>query len=127
MDLATLSYVYGAMLGVMHGACVAEAEGLPVERLGQLVAAMSPTFGQFFMHEARVIQSGDFRASESPLRISVDATERIAAHAREHRIDARFAELAAGLFRAAAQAGYADEEAAALVKLLRPRAAGAPA
>jgi 3-hydroxyisobutyrate dehydrogenase-like beta-hydroxyacid dehydrogenase len=121
MDLATLSYVYGATLGVVHGACVAEAEGLPVDRFGQLVAAMSPTFGQFFAHEARVIHSGDFRITESPLRISIDATARIAAHARAHRIDARFPELVAGLFRAAADAGYADEEAVAVVKLLRPR------
>ncbi|MES2938358.1 MAG: NAD(P)-binding domain-containing protein [Pseudomonadota bacterium] len=123
MDLATLSYVYGATLGLLQGACVAEAEGLPVERLGALVAGISATFGQFLRHEAKVIASGDFTASESPLRISVDATERIAQHARDAGIHAGFPTLVAELFCAAAQAGWADQEAAAVVKLMRPQRA----
>ena len=126
MDLATLSYVYGATLGLLHGACVAEAEGLPVDTLGALVAGISATFGQFLQHEAKVIASGDFTASESPLRISVDATERIAQHARDAGIHAGLPTLAAQLFRAASDAGWGDQEAAAVVKLMRPRRAGAP-
>ncbi|MBA2675896.1 NAD(P)-binding domain-containing protein [Ramlibacter sp.] len=127
MDLATLSYVYGAILGLLQGACVAEAEGLPVERLGALVSNISATFGPFLHHEAKVIASGDFKASESPLRISVDATERIAQHARGAGIHAGLPMLAAELFRKASQAGWGDQEAAAVVKLMRAQHAGAPA
>lgn len=119
MDLATLSYIYGSMLGVLHGAAVAESEGLDVDKFGALVANIAPSFGRFLLHETRVIKSADFKASESPLRISVSATERIAQHARDAHLYRGFAELAAGLFSQAEDAGYADLEAAALIKLMR--------
>lgn len=77
MDLATLSYVYGAFAGFVHGARLAESQGIDVAQYGALVRAISPSFGAFFEHEGNVIQSGDFRVTESPLRISVEATRRI--------------------------------------------------
>ena len=67
MDLATLSYVYGAFVGFLHGALIAESENLDVAQFGKLVSDISPSFGAFFAHEGRVIQSRDFRITESPL------------------------------------------------------------
>ena len=119
MDLATLSYVYGAMLGFLHGARVCEAEGFRVDSYGAIVAAISPSFGEFFRHEGAVIQSGNFAVSESPLKISVEATARLAQIARETGINAEFPTFVSGFFQRAAAAGYGDEEAAALIKLLR--------
>jgi 3-hydroxyisobutyrate dehydrogenase-like beta-hydroxyacid dehydrogenase len=119
MDAATLSYVYGAMLGFIHGARICEAEGFGVDTYGAIVAAISPSFGEFFKHEGAVIQSGDFAVSESPLAISVEATARLARLARESGINAEFPAFVAAFFERAAAAGYADEEAAALIKLLR--------
>jgi 3-hydroxyisobutyrate dehydrogenase-like beta-hydroxyacid dehydrogenase len=60
MDLATLSYVYGALLGFFHGARIAESEGFRVDHYGSLVAEISPTFAEFFRHEGAVIQSGNY-------------------------------------------------------------------
>lgn len=119
MDLATLSYIYGATLGFMHGAHVAETSGIPVDMYGNLVADISPTFGEFFKHEGFVIQSGNFEVSESPLNISVEATNRILQQAKEAKISTEIPELAAELFRRAEAAGYGNEEAAALIKVLR--------
>lgn len=119
MDLATLSYIYGAMLGFLQGARVAEAEGIRVDLYGSLVAGISPTFGEFLRHEGAVIQADNYAASESPLKISVEATERIAQHARDNGINSEFPMLASGLFKRAMAAGYGDEEAAALIKVLR--------
>jgi 3-hydroxyisobutyrate dehydrogenase-like beta-hydroxyacid dehydrogenase len=119
MDAATLSYVYGAMLGFIHGARVCEKEGFRVDAYGDIVAAISPSFGEFFRHEGRVIQSDDFAVSESPLAISVEATARLAQLARESGINAEFPAFVSGLFQRAAAAGYGQEEAAALIKLLR--------
>ncbi len=90
MDLATLSYVYGTMLGFIHGARIAESEGFGVDHYGSLVAEISPTFGEFFKHEGAVIQSGNYAISESPLKISVEATERLAQAARESGINSEF-------------------------------------
>jgi len=119
IDLATLSYVYGTMLGFLQGARVCEVEGIRVDTFGSIIAAVAPGFSEFLRHEGTVTQSGDFRISESPLSISVEATERIAQAARAAGINAELPDLAASLFRRAAAAGYAREEAAALIKVLR--------
>ncbi|HZX77335.1 NAD(P)-dependent oxidoreductase [Lysobacter sp.] len=119
MDMATLSYIYGAMIGFLHGARIAESEGFGVDRYGELVAGIAPTFADFLKYEADVIHSGDFRVGESPLSISVEATARIAEAARQSGINGEFPRFVADLFRRAAEAGFADEEAAALIKVLR--------
>lgn len=119
MDLATLSYVYGAYLGFMHGARLAEVGGVDVARYGQIVHSVSPSFGAFFAHQAGVIQSGDFTISESPLRISVEATARILQASADMGIDTQVPRLSADLLRRADEAGYGGEELAALVKVFR--------
>lgn len=119
MDLATLSTVYGTLLGFLHGARVAEHEGFDVAEYGRIVGGIMPTFAGFLEHEARVIRSGDFTVSQSPMRISVEATQRILATAQQAGIDTGFPAFAAELFRRADAAGLGDEEIAALIKLLR--------
>ncbi|KQW01302.1 NAD(P)-dependent oxidoreductase [Rhizobacter sp. Root1221] len=119
MDLATLSYIYGASLGFLHGARIAESEGFDVARFGDIVAGISPSFGAFLKHEGHVIQSDDFTISESPLRISVEATQRLLDTARQSGIDTGFPAYAAGVFRRGHEAGLGGEEMAALVKVLR--------
>jgi hypothetical protein len=105
MDLATLSYVNGTMLGFFHGALVAESEGFAVDHYGSLVAEISPTFGEFFKYEGAVIQSGNYEISESPLKISVEATERLAQAARDAGINSEFPTFTAGFFKKAVTAG----------------------
>lgn len=51
--------------------------------------AISPSFGAFFQHEAAVIGSGDYRITESPLRISIEATQRILDTSRAAGINTR--------------------------------------
>jgi 3-hydroxyisobutyrate dehydrogenase-like beta-hydroxyacid dehydrogenase len=122
MDLATLSYVYGAYAGFLHGARIAETVGVDVAAYGKLVEDISPSFGAFFAHEGRVIQSGDFTVSESPLRISISAVERILASSRDLGLDDALPDLVNTWLRKAEARGLADEELAALIKVLR----GAP-
>jgi 3-hydroxyisobutyrate dehydrogenase-like beta-hydroxyacid dehydrogenase len=119
MDFATLSYVYGSYLGFMHGSRLAEARGVDVARYGEIVRAIAPSFGAFFEHQAGVIRSGDFRVSESPLSISLQATARILAWSQESGIDTQVPRLFAGLLQRAAEAGYDKEELAALIKVFR--------
>jgi 3-hydroxyisobutyrate dehydrogenase-like beta-hydroxyacid dehydrogenase len=119
MDLATLSYVYGAYAGFLHGARMAETVGIDVAAYGALVEAISPSFGAFFAHEGRVIQSGDFTVSESPLRISISAVERILNSSRDLGLDDAVPGLVNTWLRKAEREGLADEELAALIKVLR--------
>jgi 3-hydroxyisobutyrate dehydrogenase-like beta-hydroxyacid dehydrogenase len=119
VDLATLSYVYGAYIGFVHGALIAESQGLDIARFGQLVADISPSFGAFFAFEGQVIQSGDFSMKESPLRISVEATDRIHEFSKQARLNTEFPELADRLLKRAHSAGLGNEELAALIKVMR--------
>ena len=121
MDMATLSYIYGTTVGFMHGARIAETEGFSVAQYGALVADIAPSFAGFLKYEGEVIQSGDFTVSQSPLKISVEATERIAKAARERGINDEFPSFAADLFKRAEAAGYGDEEIAALIKVFRKK------
>lgn len=119
MDMATLSYIYGSTIGFLHGALIAETEGFRVDQFGALVAGIAPSFGDFLKYEGEVIQSGDFTITQSPMKISVEATERIARAARERGIDDGIPSFIASLFGRAAAAGHGDEEVAALIKVLR--------
>lgn len=119
MDLATLSAIYGSFLGFIHGARIMESEGFSVGEYGNVVAGITPTFGEFLKHEGNVIASGDFTISQSPLQISVEATDRILQQANEAGINNGFPKYAAGLLKQAADAGLGNEELAALIKVLR--------
>ncbi|MBC8134615.1 MAG: NAD(P)-dependent oxidoreductase [Fibrella sp.] len=119
MDVATLSCLYGALIGFFHGALICEAEGFSVDTYGSIIASVAPSFGEFMKHEGAVIQSGDYAISQSPLRISVGATERILQTAHATGISTAFPALASDILRRAADAGLGDEELAATIKVLR--------
>jgi 3-hydroxyisobutyrate dehydrogenase-like beta-hydroxyacid dehydrogenase len=119
MDLATLSYVYGASAGFFQGAALAQAEGLDVGTYGEIVEAMSPSLGAFMRHEGRVVRDGDFTVSQSPLAISVPATERIENAMRSKGLHAELPAVITRLLRKSVEAGYGGEEFAAVVKVLR--------
>jgi len=119
MDLATLSYVYGAYAGFLHGARIAEATGIDPLVYGKLVKDISPSFGAFFQHQGGVIASGDFTISESPMRISIAAVDRIAATSGALGINRELPDLVSGWLDRAAARGLADEELAALIKVVR--------
>ncbi|WP_341705029.1 NAD(P)-binding domain-containing protein [Ferrovibrio sp.] len=127
MDLATLSYVYGAYAGFLHGARIAEATGVDVAGFGSIVNDIAPSFGAFFRHQGGVIRSGDFSISESPLRISVSAVERILKETQALGINAELPALVNGWLERASRAGLADQELAALIKVLREDGGPQPA
>jgi 3-hydroxyisobutyrate dehydrogenase-like beta-hydroxyacid dehydrogenase len=119
MDLATLSYVYGAFAGFLHGARIAESAGLDVSQFGKIVNSISPSFGAFFEHEGKVIASGDFTITESPLRISVEAVRRILLASQAAAINTAIPTLFVDLLDRADAAGLGNQELASLIKVLR--------
>jgi 3-hydroxyisobutyrate dehydrogenase-like beta-hydroxyacid dehydrogenase len=118
MDLATLSFVYGATAGFLQGAALAQREGLDLKRYGAIVQAMAPSFGEFLQHEANVIDSGDFSVSQSPLAISVDATRRIHSAMRDAGLHTALPAVIAQLLEQSVAKGHGGEELAVMVKVL---------
>jgi 3-hydroxyisobutyrate dehydrogenase-like beta-hydroxyacid dehydrogenase len=121
MDLATLSYVYGAYAGFLHGARIAEATGISVESFGGIVSDISPSFGAFFKHQGAVIQSGNFAVSESPMRISIAAIDRILRASERLHLNTEMPTLLNRWLQEANRVKLADEELAALIKILRTK------
>ena len=119
MDLATLSYVYGAYAGFLHGARIAETMDISVEAFGGIVSDISPSFGAFFKHQGGVIQSGNFAVSESPMRISISAVERILRTSERLGLNTELPALFNRWLQEANRANLADEELAAMIKILR--------
>ena len=66
-----------------------------------------------------MIHTGNFNVTQSPMRISIEATARLEQTAVEAGINSAFPAFAAALFKKAAAAGYEGEEVAALIKVLR--------
>lgn len=119
MDLATLSYVYGASMGFFHGVLVAESAGLNIAEYGSLVSSISPSFGQFFQYESEVIQKEDYTITQSPLSISAEAINRIKDFSISAGINSDLPVLASRVIGEAAAQGYGNEEFAAVIKVLR--------
>jgi 3-hydroxyisobutyrate dehydrogenase-like beta-hydroxyacid dehydrogenase len=123
LDLAFLSYLFGSMLGFFHGARVLETERLSVASFGAMMTALAPAVGEMMRQSADAISTDAYEQPESSLKICAEAVDLLAQQAHEAGINAEFPLFASGLFGRAVAAGYGNEKAAALIKILRERVA----
>lgn len=119
VDLATLSGIYGTLMGFFHGARIMEHAGFPVDKYAGLLTGILSTFGDFIQYEGTLVHENRFAKTESPMSISVDATARILQQASDAGIHRAFPAYLAGMFQKAAEMGLADEELSAMIKVLR--------
>jgi hypothetical protein len=57
LDCAALSFIFGALLGALHGARVCEVEGLRVDEFGSMLAELVPVAGTEVKHLGGRIQA----------------------------------------------------------------------
>jgi 3-hydroxyisobutyrate dehydrogenase-like beta-hydroxyacid dehydrogenase len=112
-DLARLCISYGAIVGAVHGAHLCESEQLSVELFTSLFAD-SP-----YMWVARNIQNDAFAIPQATVKVWDDALQGIRRQAQNAGINSEFPDFVSGLFERAIKAGYGNEDAAALIKVLR--------
>jgi 3-hydroxyisobutyrate dehydrogenase-like beta-hydroxyacid dehydrogenase len=118
-DLATLSCLFGAVLGFLHGARIFESENLRVGDLGSMIADIAPVLGEMIKHTGEVIETGRYENPQSSVKTCTVGFELFVKQAREARINSEFPMFALGLSRKAMVADYGEEEFAALIKVLR--------
>ncbi len=118
MDLATLSWVYGSYVGLMYGVAFCQKEGINLEDYRTIVGEIAPSFLEFYKHEINTIHQDNFNITQSPLSISVGASQRIADTVRSMGLDTDFTDVIAGLLRKAKDKGFEQEEVAALIKVI---------
>lgn len=119
LDCAALSFVFGALLGALHGARVCEVEGLRVDEFGSMLAEFVPVVGQEVRQLSERIQANRYDGSQAALRTYAAAALRLVQQARDSRIGADFPRYAAEAFEQGVSAGLANEDLAALIKVLR--------
>ncbi len=113
LDLAWLSQRLGQMIGAIHGVCLCEAEGVDVRAL----EAMLPDGDRARLLAGR-IRNRDFLNPDATVAVWAAVIQRFREQARDSGTSAEFPDFAAGLVQRAMQAGYGDEDVAALVKVM---------
>jgi len=119
MDLATLTWLYGSYTGLIHGIVLSQKTGLSLNAFSEILGEITPGFTEFFKHQIGVVEKGDFTISQSPLSISVAATQRIYHAFRKARTQPAFIKTISDLLQKAESGGLADQELAALVKVVK--------
>ncbi|MCY0987800.1 NAD(P)-binding domain-containing protein [Nannocystis sp. ILAH1] len=123
LDFGVLASLFGALLGFYHGARLMESEGLPVDSLGEVMAATAPAMGEMIRIDAEAIHHGRYEAPEASLEICWRSMDLLGRHAREAAIDASFPGFAAAMFQRGMAAGLGQEAPAAMIKVLRAASA----
>lgn len=119
LDCAALSFVFGSLLGAIHGARICEVEGLRVGEFGSMLAELAPVVGHEVRQLSDRIQADRYDGSQAALRTYSAAAARLVQQARDGRMAADFPRYAAGAFDQGVSAGLGDEDLAALIKVLR--------
>ena len=118
MDLATLTWLYGSYVGLIHGIVLSQKTGLSLSAFSEILGEITPGFTEFFKHQIGVVEKGDFTISQSPLSISVAATQRIHNAFRNAGAQEDFVRSISDLLQKAESRGLADQELVSLVKVV---------
>lgn len=119
LDCAILSFVFGALLGAIHGARICEVENLPVDEFGAMLAGLVPVVGGEVTQLSERIRAARYGDSQATLGIYASAAQRIVQQARDSRISPEFPLFASGILVKGVQAGFGGEDLAAVIKVLR--------
>ncbi len=117
--MAALAYLAGNWIGFTHGALVCESEGLRPADLGLMIQAMASILGDESKHMGEVIQHNRYTNPESTVRTTGLDLHLLVQHAREAGINAELPGFSANLFQRAMDAGFGEEEHAAIFKILQ--------
>lgn len=118
-DLAFLSYLFGSYLGFFHAARILESDGLRIDDFGSMIAHVSQVVGEVIKYESEVIQTETYDNPQSSINMCMTTVELFMVQAQEAKINNEFPMFAQGLFKRALDAGYGNEELAALIKVMR--------
>jgi 3-hydroxyisobutyrate dehydrogenase-like beta-hydroxyacid dehydrogenase len=119
LDCAILSFVFGALLGAIHGARICEVEGLHVDEFGVMLAGLVSVVSGEVTQLSERIRAGRYGDAQATLGVYASAALRMVQQARESRINAEFPLFASGILGNGVQAGFGGEDLAAVIKVLR--------
>ncbi len=119
LDNALLSIYFSFLFGVLNGAAICDAEGIPLELFKEVGNSLMPVFSGVLERSLDMITSGEFDSEHSTLETSSGAMSQIAAVVREAGLDGRFIECMRTYIAEATDAGKAGLGNAVLFEHLR--------
>ena len=118
MDLATLSWVYGSFFGLMYGVAFCRKEGINLDQYSTIIGEIAGSFLEFYKHEIKTIAENNYNITQSPMAISIIASQRITDTARSMGMDTRFTDSIAAMLANTKKHGLENEEVSALIKIV---------
>jgi 3-hydroxyisobutyrate dehydrogenase-like beta-hydroxyacid dehydrogenase len=121
LDNALLSIYFSFLFGVLNGAAICDAEGIPLAEFSEVGKSLMPVFSGVLERSAEMIARGSFESEHSTLDTSSGAMAQIAAVIRGAELDGRFIECMRTYIAEATEAGKGNLGNAALFEHLRRR------
>ncbi len=118
MDLATLSWVYGSFLGLMYGVAFCRKEGINLDQYSTVIGEIAGSFVEFFKHEIKTVTENNYAITQSPMAISIIASQRITDTAKSMGLDTSFTDTIAAMLATTKTHGLQNEEVSALIKII---------
>ena len=119
LEVALLSYYVCTHLGLIHAALVCESEDVRTDLLASVIADSLPSDTEEIRNLGRVLQESDFENPGASIGVYSGVLDRILEQARDASINAEIAEFANVIYKRGIDAGFANQEVVALIKLLR--------
>lgn len=116
---AVMAYLAGNWIGFCHGALICENEGFRPDAFGELIHNISPILATESKHMGQVIQHNKFTDPESTINTTGLDLHLLVQQAEEAGISKELPQFAANIFQRAIDAGFGQEEHAAIIKVMR--------
>lgn len=122
LDSSTLSAYYGASLGFLQGAAICDSEGLPIDKyLSATMPLLSGLIPDTFQMSEEMINKGNYTAKIATLDIQMAAVKQLFNFTKKSGIDTAFMECLLGYCKKAVDAGYNQDELAAIFEVLKAK------
>lgn len=118
-DIGFLNTVFGAITGFFQGARLFEAEGIPVNQLGDMIGKLGSVIGEMVRFEGEVIHYKKYDEVESSVKTCHTGIGLFARSAREAGITSEIPDFMYNLYQRAMDAGYGPKQLGAVMEVLR--------
>ena len=122
LNTALISLYFSFLFGVLNGAAICDAEGIPLEKFGAIGTSLMPVLSGVMERSVKMIAGGSYETELNTLETSAGSMKQLAAVMRDAEIDGRLVEIMGAYATEAIEAGKGGLSNAVLFELLRGRA-----
>jgi 3-hydroxyisobutyrate dehydrogenase-like beta-hydroxyacid dehydrogenase len=119
VDLAWLSFYYGASMGLLQGVAFCEAEGVDPGKAFDAVPSLLVEIAAEAEYYRGLIARRDYRGDQAAIDTHLAAIHHIVDAAETSGVNAAFPRLVRDVYEKAVAGGHGGEEAAATIEVLR--------